>query len=215
MPQHKRKDLTGLRVGRWLVLGFSHRDHRWGRYLAMWNCRCSCGAERAVLAMHLSTGKTTSCGCAAGTHRMTKSDVYIIWVQMIGRCHRPKTFRYRDYGGRGIIVCDRWRRSFSDFYADIGPRPTKQHTIDRLNVDGNYEPGNVRWATAAEQNQNQRRTKLNPEKVLAIRAVATPHNRLSLAAQYGVTPRMKVRPAGTATEHRSSKEGLCGLAWAL
>lgn len=76
------------------------------------------------------------------------------------------------------------------FHADLGPRPSKRHTLDRLDVNGNYEPGNVRWATAAEQMQNQRRIKLSPDKVLEIRATATPHNKKYLAEKYGVSLRM-------------------------
>lgn len=189
MAQHVRKDLTGRQIGLWRVLGFSHTEKRRLRQFAMWLCRCACGTERPVLAMHLSRGRTKSCGCTAGTHRLTKSSEYRIWAQMIGRCTKPKVNRYRDYGGRGISVCQRWR-TFINFYTDLGPRPSMRYTLDRQDMNGNYEPGNVRWATAAEQMQNQRRTKLTPEKVLAIRAVATPDNRRDLAIQYGITPAM-------------------------
>ncbi len=193
MPQHH--DLTGRASGLWVVLGFSHYEYRKGRRFHLWKCRCKCGTERAVLGMHLSRGKSTSCGCQAGTHRLSKSSEFFIWNQMIARCHRPKTNGYWAYGGRGIAVCERWRSSFIDFYRDVGPRPSRLHTLDRLKVDGHYEPGNVRWATKAEQMQNQRRTKLSPEKVLAIREVATASNRKELAARYGVTPAMIDRVA--------------------
>ncbi len=113
---------------------------------------------------------------------------------MIDRCYRPCATFYRHYGGRGIKVCDQWRK-FVNFYADLGPRPSPKHSLDRKDNDGNYEPGNVVWATPAEQMQNQRRTKLTPEKVLAIREVATPLNKHQLAAQYGVTSEMIDRVA--------------------
>lgn len=189
MPQHKRKDLTGKQIGLWLVLAFSHTRKRKSRHFAVWRCRCRCGVERDVMAMTLNRRLTASCGCQAGTHRLYNSSEYKIWAQMIDRCTRPANGRYLDYGGRGIIVCDRWRK-FINFYTDVGPRPSMRYTLDREDNDGNYEPGNVCWATAAEQMQNQRRTKLTPEKVLAIRALATANNRHSLATAYGVTPAM-------------------------
>jgi hypothetical protein len=75
---------------------------------------------------------------------------------MISRCTNPKVDRFDSYGGRGITVCDRWRTSFTNFYDDLGPRPSPQHSLDRIDVNGNYEPGNVRWATPLEQAQNKR-----------------------------------------------------------
>jgi len=79
---------------------------------------------------------------------------------MIGRCYRPRNHRYAWYGGRGIRVCDRWRTSFEAFLADVGPRPTPRHSLDRIDNDGDYEPGNVRWATSFEQSRNRRNVKL-------------------------------------------------------
>ena len=87
-------------------------------------------------------------------------DVRKIWLCMQDRCYNPKNNSYHRYGGRGIRVCNRWRDSIHDFYSDIGPRPSPQHSIDRYpNNDGNYEPGNVRWATSKQQSRNTRRTK--------------------------------------------------------
>jgi hypothetical protein len=82
---------------------------------------------------------------------------YYAWAASIRRCHNPRNPYYRNYGGRGIQVCDRWRKSFANFLSDVGVRPSPELTLDRVNNDGNYEPGNVRWATRSEQNSNQRR----------------------------------------------------------
>jgi len=101
--------------------------------------------------------------CATARHRkkpenhgMSHSPEYKTWSHMIDRCHNPKCKLYPRYGGRGISVCDRWHNSFLTFLADIGHRPTPKHSIDRIDNDGNYEPGNCRWATYKEQNQNMR-----------------------------------------------------------
>lgn len=95
--------------------------------------------------------------------------VYRIWQDMRGRCYDLNDQRYRDYGGRGITVCDRWRYSVIAFVADMGHPPTPKHSLDRINNDGNYEPSNCRWATFAQQAQNTRHTKANLLLVRAIR----------------------------------------------
>lgn len=125
--------------------------------------RCDCGIEKTVATRALGTS-TNSCGCLgkeassqrALTHGRTGTSEYRIWQGMKWRCLNPNYKPYPRYGGRGITVCDRWRDSFDAFLADVGPRPSKKHTLDRLDNDGNYEPGNVAWRTYAEQNQNRR-----------------------------------------------------------
>ena len=91
------------------------------------------------------------------THGMSKSPEYHTYSGMLDRCYNINSHKYCDYGARGIVVCDRWRESFQNFYCDMGKRPAG-HTIDRIDVNGNYEPSNCRWATPAQQSRNTRRT---------------------------------------------------------
>lgn len=149
-------DLAGQQFGRWTVLRYVGRE--------MWLCRCECGKEREVIGSNLRNNGSLSCGCLARELtgvRATKhggfgTPEYDAWHGMIQRCHNPNCKDYPRYGGRGIIVCDRWRRSFADFFADMGPRPSPVHSIDRERVNGNYEPGNCRWATVVVQQRNRR-----------------------------------------------------------
>jgi len=129
-----------------------------------WNCICKCGNTHQVTGSNLRSGDVTSCGCYrnevvgswAKTHGMSKDLAYSPWKAMKKRCSNPNDSRYAYYGGRGIKVCKEWQDSFVAFYNQIGPRPTPEHTLDRINPDGNYEPGNVRWATRKEQANNKR-----------------------------------------------------------
>ena len=127
-----------------------------------WVCQCFCGKEFEATSANLK--RQRSCGCLARahfreivtTHGLSAIPEYNIWRGMIGRCHCPTNTRWEYYGGRGISVCDEWRHDFSAFYRHIGPRPTKRHSVDRIDNNRGYEPGNVRWATMAEQVKNQR-----------------------------------------------------------
>lgn len=141
-------------------------------------CRCSCGSELPVESTALRGGLIQSCGCmqkdnarslglAARTHgessrggRGRESTEYRIRSLMISRCDNPKRPEYIYYGGRGIKVCDRWRESFENFLADMGRRPTTKHSIERINVNGNYEPSNCKWATMKEQQRNRRNNRV-------------------------------------------------------
>ena len=157
----KLDDLMGKVFGRLTVIA---RAANGPRFKTRWVCRCSCGSELRVYATNLKRGLTVSCGCQKYEprkkpghlrHGLTASPTYMSWCAMHQRCRNPKNATYRHYGGRGITVCERWA-TFTNFLADMGVRPHGT-SLDRYpNRDGNYEPGNCRWATAKEQRSNRR-----------------------------------------------------------
>ncbi len=126
----------------------------------MMECICDCGTVKAVHYQPLRNGVTKSCGCIRvdrAIHGMWKSTEYRVWGGMKQRCHNARCVHYSRYGGRGIKVCKRWRDSFQAFLKDVGPRPSMDHSLDRFpDNDGDYKPGNVRWATREEQRANTR-----------------------------------------------------------
>jgi hypothetical protein len=124
-----------------------------------WEAECICGKVKLVWINHLVTGKSISCSCMTKhTHSMTNTPVYRSWASAKSRCITPTNDRYSSYGGRGITMCDRWLNSFENFLEDMGERPESM-SLDRIDVDGNYETSNCRWATAKEQSNNTRSQK--------------------------------------------------------
>lgn len=154
-------DLTGKRFGRFVVLGMEIGPHP-----HKWLCQCDCGTRKVVVGQSLRRGHSNSCGCAHKewmSHKFTKhgksnSQEWNSWRSMIVRCRNPKGPSARNYIERGIDVCARWKEGFNAFLADMGPRP-KGHSIERIDNEKGYEPGNCVWATPTQQTINRRVTR--------------------------------------------------------
>lgn len=161
---------AGQKFGRLTVVSFARRDKR----SVFWLCTCTCGESCTVNRSNLRSGTTRSCGClhrevlvasarAANTiHGESKpcTAEYKSWVSMIRRCYNKKSKSHKNYGGRGITVCKRWRESYSAFLADMGRKPTTGHTLERMDNSKGYSPRNCTWATLTEQNRNRRFNRL-------------------------------------------------------
>jgi len=156
-------DLTGQVFNRLTVISFSHSDPSNGG--RKWNCLCLCGKTTIVFAARLRSGETGSCGCLGAerrlqstkTHGRSQTPEAYIWVGIRGRCLNPDHKDYPNYGGRGITISDDWRDSLEAFYKDMGPRPSKRHSIDRIDNTKGYSKDNCRWATHLIQNRNTRK----------------------------------------------------------
>lgn len=152
--------MSGQIFGHWSVL---HLDHKRG-VKRFWLCQCLCGVTKAIASHSLKSGQSTSCGCrfrkSMERHGYSRSPEYAIWQAMKNRCLNPNVIEYKRYGGRGITVCDRWRVSFSAFLSNMGPRPSRHHSIERTDNERGYDPGNCRWATNQEQSNNRHTNKL-------------------------------------------------------
>jgi hypothetical protein len=180
--------------GLWTVTGTTST---YIKKLPCFPCKCACGTERLVNYYNLITGKSKNCGCvrdaAGSTHPTFKHGAkgtpeYNAWKKMIGRCTNPNEPSWANYGGRGIRVHDQWRSDFLGFLDHIGPRPSSDHSIDRIDNNGNYEPGNVRWATRKVQSMNKR-----TNRIITFRGVAqtvTEHAMTKHSVSLGLTPKV-------------------------
>ena len=155
-------DLTGKIFNKLTVLGRCE-DYisPKGNKVVKWECICECGNKTKVIGSILKSNGTKSCGClnyepTNTIHNKRFSTEYSSWRSMKRRCTEPTNNTYKNYGGRGIKVCDRWLESFKNFYEDMGDKPSQNHSIDRIDVNGDYEPGNCRWISLKEQQYNRR-----------------------------------------------------------
>ncbi len=154
-------DITKKRFGRLVVIS-RVENNKHGK--TRWECLCDCGKLTEVLSNSLRSGRAKSCGCLQKqvtinrntTHNMRRSPEYYIWMAMKSRCGNKKSQYFKNYGGRGISVCNKWINSFQRFYEDMGKRPSNNHSLDRIDNNGNYELGNCQWATRVEQARNAR-----------------------------------------------------------
>lgn len=179
----KRVDYSGRRYGRLLVAAMVYEPGKDAKA----KCLCDCGKERLVTAYNLKSGNTTSCGCLASEktaarsrgfgersvainrkHGYSKTPTYASWSDAKKRCYSPQNKRYPEYGGRGIGMCDAWRNSFEEFLHDMGDRPPRM-TLERLDVNKWYEPGNCIWATRTQQARNTRANVATMEMAREIR----------------------------------------------
>jgi hypothetical protein len=186
-----RIDLTGQKYGLLVVIERLPASK--------WRCQCTCGCGKIIVVAgnNLKSGNTRSCGSLQKkavakrntTHGLSKTPTYQIWKGIKNRCLNQNDMDYHHYGGRGITLCDRWATSFEAFLEEMGARPAN-HSIDRIDVNGNYEPSNCQWATQSTQVRNRRNAKLSIRDVELIRSLAGLASHNALAKQFGVAKSM-------------------------
>lgn len=165
LPTHKKfVNIAGQRFSRLTVISYVGQGK--------WNCICSCGKTKLCSKSHLTTSYVKSCGCLKSETtanknykhgcavRGSKTTEYHSWEALKQRCLNLNNPDYYNYGGRGIIICDRWLESFENFLTDMGLKPSPKHSIDRIDSNGDYEPNNCKWSTALEQGRNTRRNRI-------------------------------------------------------
>lgn len=161
-------DMVGLKFGRLKVIAFSHTN-KWRE--KVWKCKCDCGSYTEVSTAKLKSGNTTSCGCyrkecvergltrkydISAYNKKKATRLYKCWQDMKARCSNPKNKRYKNYGGKGVVVCNEWANSYETFQKwALNNDYSDELTLDRINVNGNYEPSNCRWATTEIQANNK------------------------------------------------------------
>jgi len=151
------KLVAGMKINKLTLLREVRRPGVRGWF---WGCKCDCGNEATIYSGRLRSGGAVACGCmrrppSRTVHGMTRTAEFKAWQNAKSRCYNEKNDVFYLYGGRGISMCERWQKSFENFFADMGPRPSHAHSLDRIDSNGNYEPNNCRWATDDVQNNNR------------------------------------------------------------
>ena len=158
-------NLIGKKFGKLTVIKKDTTQVKRNGESIFWICKCDCGKTTSVRSKSLRRGETKSCGCLHGeNHGLRHTKEYNSWAGMKQRCLNPNNEKYPIYGGRGITVCKEWINSFQQFYNDMGSRPSNNHSIDRINNDGNYEPSNCRWSNNTLQSRNRGYNKIKNKK---------------------------------------------------